>query len=153
LKWDTKSHHKWTLDSTSDIKFNQFESWTPIWTICGRTNSAPDIFISIQNQEDSKQGFSHLQFNVFAVIAVAEDLNIECDSLVIDFSKRVNAKRAVSHSRLWSKGKKDKEGNCTFLNWIQDTYSNGIYKGQSLHNFNYESIVFEPYWKTIYKRE
>lgn len=153
LKWDTKSHHKWTVDDNIDIKFNQFESWTPIWTICDRTSSAPDIFILIQNQQDSKQRFSPLQFNVFVVIAVAEDLNVDCDSIVIDFSKRINAKRAIAHSRLWSTGKKDKEDNWTFLNWIQDTHSNGIYKGQSPHNFKYEDIVFEPYWETIYRRE
>ncbi len=151
LKWDNKSHQKWTTEVDSDIKFNSFESWTPIWTICDRNNLAPDIFISIQNEEDSKQRFMNLQFDFFIVIAIAEDLKLNCNPIISDFSKEINAKRTICQTRHWNKAGSDKNKNWTFNNWIQDTWSNGIYKGQSLHNFNFDDLIFEPYWEIIYK--
>ncbi len=153
LKWDNKSHLKWTIEVNSEIKFNNFESWTPIWTICDRNNSAPDIFISIQNEEDSKQRFINLQFDFFIVIAIAEDLKLNCNPIIADFSKEINAKRTICQTRHWSKAGSDKNKNWTFNNWIQDTRSNGIYKGQSLHNFNFDDLIFEPYWEIIYIRK
>lgn len=153
LRWDQKSHEKWTTENSSDIKVNRFESWTPNRTICDKRSSAPDVFISIQNEDDSKQGAGKPQFDVFVVIAIAEDLAVDCSPAIIEISKRINARRTICHVRRWNRGKKDKDGNWNFYNWIQDTWSNGIYKGESLHNFSFEQLVFEPYWETIYKEE
>jgi hypothetical protein len=127
LRWDKKSHQKWTMEAKSEIKFNHFESWTPIWTICDKTNSAPDIFVSIQNEEVYKKRLN-LQFDIFMVIAIAEDLNIDCNSIIVELSKKSKSKITICHTRQWSEGKKDKDKNWKFYNWIQDTYSNGIYR-------------------------
>jgi hypothetical protein len=151
LRWDRKSHQKWTMEAESEIKFNNFESWTPIWTICDKTDSAPDIFISIQNQEGYTRRFN-IQFNTFIVIAVAEDLSVDCNSTIIELSKKINSKITICHTRQWSEGKKDKDKNWKFYNWIQDTSTNGIYKEQSLHSFNFNELVFEPYWEIVYKK-
>lgn len=150
LRWDSKSHAKWLLQPDSGRVFHGFEGWTLIWTICERTNSAPDIFVSMQNEEGFARPFE-LQFNVFTVLAIAEDLKVDCTEEVIELSKRLNSRRTVVHDRKWSEGKYDSNGNWKFHNWIQDTWVNGLYKGQSLHKFGFDELVFEPYWKTIYK--
>jgi hypothetical protein len=152
LRWDSKSHDKWTIKNDNDIIFQNFQLWTPIWTICDKSNSAPDIFITINNESDFTQKADR-QFNVFAIIAIATDLNVDCRETIIDLSKQLHSKRTVLQTRKWSEGKKDNHKNWTFNNWIQDTFSNGIYRQTSLHNFNFKDIVFEPYWETIYEEK
>lgn len=152
LRWDNKSHKKWTVHNENDNFFQHFELWTPIWTICEKNNSAPDIFISINNEENFAKNADR-QFNAFVVLAIAADLKADLREVIIELSKKFFSKRTVVVTRKWSEGKRDKDENWTFHNWIQDTYSNGIYKGKSLHSFNFKDIVFEPYWKTVYEWE
>jgi hypothetical protein len=152
LRWDKKSHEKWTIQSESDIYFKHFELWTPIWTKCEKSNSAPDIFIIIENENDYIKNRDR-QFNVFVVLAIATDLKVDCNDIIIELSKKLNSKKTVSHIRKWSEGKKDINKNWKFYNWIQDTYINGIYRKKSLHDFNFTEIVFEPYWEMIYKEK
>jgi hypothetical protein len=154
LKWDNKSHEKWTVDNNTNFNFANFESWTPIWTICEKNDAAPDIYVSVSNEHSTNKNIS-CQFDVFTVIAIAEDLNSNCRDLIIELSKQLNSKRTVCNIRLWSEGKKDKSKNWEFINWIQDTDSYGIYKNyesNNLHETDFQDIEFEPYWETIYKK-
>lgn len=150
LRWDKNSHEKWTVHNDNDIFFQHFELWTPIWSLCEKSNSAPDIFIKINNEEDFIKNAGR-QFNVFAVLAIATDLNTDCKEVIVELSKKLRSKKTVFQVREWSEGKKDKEKNWIFHNWIQDTFSNGIYRNGNLHNFNFKDIVFEPYWVTVYE--
>ena len=152
LRWDKKSHDKWTVQEDKDLYFKHFELWTPIWTKCEKTSSAPDIFVLIENEEDFNKSNTR-QFNTFIVLAIATDLNADCRDTIIELSKKTGSKRTVFHTRKWSEGKKDKDKNWTFHNWIQDTFSNGIYRETSLHNFKFNDIVFEPYWETVYEEK
>jgi len=152
LRWEKKSHEKWTVQNENDILFQHFELWTPIWTMCEKSSFAPDIFITINNEEDFTKNKDR-QFNVFAVLAIATDLNADCKEAILELSKKLHSKKTVFQTRKWSEGKKDKEKNWIFHNWIQDTFSNGIYRDGNLHNFNFKDIVFEPYWETVYESE
>lgn len=150
LRWDRESHEKWTIQHQSEIDFREFELWTPIWTRCEKADSPPDIFISINNERDIRN-VSTRQFDSFVVLAVATDMNIDCKYEIIELSKKLNSRKTVCHIRKWSKGKRDKDKNWKFPNWIQDTFSNGIYRGKSLHKFDFKDIVFdEQYWEIIY---
>lgn len=152
LRWDKKSHEKWTVQNDNDILFQHFELWTPIWTMCEKNSSAPDIFITINNEEGFNKNTDR-QFNVFTVLAIATDLEVDCNEVIVELSKKLHSKKTVVQTRKWAEGKKDKDKNWTFHNWIQDTFSNGIYRDKSLHSFNFKDIVFEPYWTTVYESE
>lgn len=152
LRWDNKSHDKWTTKNERDIYFKQLELWTPIWTKCEKVGSPPDIFLKIENEKDFISDKS-LEFDTFIVFAIATDLTINGRELIVDLSQKIGSKKTVYQIRKWSAGKNDKDNNWKFSNWIQDTYSNGIYHDKSLHNFSFKDIVFEPYWETIYENE
>ncbi len=150
LRWDSKSHEKWTIPNNTDNYFLNFELWTPIWTVCEKRNSPPDIFISISNERDF-ENTREIQFGYFIVIAIAQNLKIKSKPIVKDLSEKINSKITILKTRKW--GKPEKAGNWTFVNWIQDTFSNGIYKGQNLHSINFNSLEFEPIWEIIYRQK
>ncbi len=150
LRWDLKSHEKWTNSTDTDKYFQNFELWTPIWTICEKKGSPPDIFISISNEND----FTHkrqMQFGYFIVIAIAKNLKIDSEPVIKELSEKINAKISILKRRKW--GKPEKAGNWTFVNWIQDTFSTGIYKGKNLHSVDFNELEFEPTWKILFKQK
>jgi hypothetical protein len=65
-------------------------------------------------------------------------------------SERINAKATILKTRKW--GKPEKAGSWTFGNWIQDTFSNGIYREKNMHKFDFEELEFEPVWEVIYRQ-
>lgn len=150
LKWNGKSHQKWTSLNNADNYFLNLELWTPIWTVCEKRSSPPDIFITISNERDFENKRS-IQFGYFIVIAIAKNLRLDSKPIIRELSEKINAKATISKTRIW--GKPEKVGNWTFVNWIQDTYSNGIYEGQNLHSFDFRELEFEPYWEIIYRGE
>jgi len=149
LKWDDKSHEKWTTPNNVENYFLNFELWTPIWTICEKRQSPPDIFITISNERDFEDK-REIQFGYFIVIAIAKNLKLNSKPILRELSERTSPKATILKTRKW--GKTEKAGNWTFVNWIQDTFSNGIYKGQSLHSLDFNELEFEPIWEVIYKK-
>ena len=150
LKWEDKSHDKWTIEDSSENYFERFELWSPIWTICEKRQVPPEIFISISNErnfDDSRD----IQFGYFIVVAIAKSLNLETKSILRELAVKVNAKAAVLKKRRW--GMPEKEQKWTFKNGIQDSFSNGIYKEQDLHIQNFEALEFEPAWEIIYQQK
>jgi hypothetical protein len=149
LKWERKSHEKWTVVNSGESYFLNFELWTPIWTVCEKRNSPPDIYITISNQRDfeNKRG---IQFGYFIVVAIAKNLKINSRPVLRELSKKINSKATILKTRKW--GKTEENGNWTFVNGIQDTFSNGIYKGQHLHSVNFNELEFEPVWEIIYRQ-
>ncbi len=149
LKWDDKSHEKWTTPNSVDSYFLNFELWTPIWTICEKRGSPPDIFITISNERDFEDK-REIQFGYFIVVAIARNLKLNSKPILRELSERINSKVTIYKTRRW--GKPEKAGNWTFVNGIQDTFSTGIYKGQSLHSIDFAELDFEPSWEVIYKQ-
>jgi len=149
LKWDDKSHDKWTIENSSEEYFEHFELWTPSRTICEKRQIAPDIFISLVNQRDF-ENTRNIEFGYFMVIAVAKNLNMDSKSIFSELSKKANTKATVVKSRKW--GRPEKEGKWSFNNGIQDTFTAGIYKQQDLHNINFDDLEFEPVWQIIHQK-
>lgn len=150
LKWDFKSHEKWTILNSIDNYFLNFELWTPIWSACEKRKLPPDIFITISNENDFENK-RNIQFGYFIVVAIAKDLKINSIPILRELSEKIDSKITVMKTRKW--GKPENKGNWTFVNWIQDTFSNGIYKGQNLHSFNFDELEFEPVWEIIYSKK
>lgn len=149
LKWDNKSHEKWTTPNNVDSYFLNFELWSPIWTISEKRQSPPEIFITISNERDFEDK-REIKFGYFMVVAIAKNLKLNSKSILRELSERINSKATILKTRKW--GKTEKAGNWTFVNWIQDTFSNGIYKGESLHSLDFNELEFEPIWEVIYKQ-
>ncbi|MBO9562580.1 MAG: hypothetical protein J7621_07395 [Niastella sp.] len=150
LKWDEKSHDKWTTPDNIENFFLNLELWTPIWTICQKRQSPPDIYITISNERDFENK-REIQFGYFIVVAVAKNLKIDSKPILKALSEKINARATVLKTRKW--GKPEKAGNWTFANWIQDTFSNGIYKRGNIHSFNFNELEFEPIWEIIYREK
>jgi len=150
LKWDEKSHDKWTIPNNTDYYFQGFELWSPIWTVCEKRQTPPDIYITISNQQDFKNQ-RDIQFGYFIVVSIAKNLNLNSKPILRELSERINSKATILKTRRWDQP--EKVGNWTFVNWIQDTYSGGIYKEQSLHSFNFSELEFEPIWEVVYKEK
>jgi hypothetical protein len=149
LRWDIKSHDKWTMPNNTDYYFQDFELWTPIWTVCEKKQISPDIFITISNESHYKNK-GDIQFGYFMVVAVAKNLNIDSKPILRELSERINSRATILKTRKW--GQPEKIGDWTFVNWIQDTFSNGIYKGKSIQTIDINAIEFEPIWELIYRQ-
>jgi len=83
------------------------------------------------------------------VIAIAKSLNFDSRPILRELSERINSKATILKTRRW--GRPEKIGNWTFRNWVQDTYSNGIYKDRNLHSFDFDTLEIEPIWEVIYR--
>ncbi len=150
LKWDEKSHEKWTIANNLENYFSSLEIWTPIWTVCDRRQTPPDIYITISNERDFENK-RDIKFGYFIVVAIAKSLKLDSKPILRELSERINSKATILKTRRWDKP--EKVGNWTFVNWIQDTFSNGIYKEKNLHSFDFEDIEFEPIWEVIYRQK
>ncbi|MDR2033294.1 MAG: hypothetical protein LBP89_01500 [Helicobacteraceae bacterium] len=151
LRWDKKSHIKWTLKENDKRLFVNFELWTPLWTICEKNSVSPDIYLSFWNED--KTNNKPRQFDTLVTIAIAEDIGKIQNDAIAELSKAFNPKRMVYNQRRWGKGKKDDNKKWYFINSVQDTTSYGIYVGGKdldIHKTKFEEIVFEPYWKIVY---
>lgn len=120
LKWDEKSHEKWTMTNTTEKYFLDFELWSPIWTICEKRQSPPEIYISISNERDFENK-RDIKFGYFIVVAIAKSLKLDSKPIMKELSEKINSKATILKTRRW--GKPEKAGNWTFVNWIQDTFS------------------------------
>ncbi|GIQ57523.1 hypothetical protein Flavo103_06590 [Flavobacterium collinsii] len=151
LTWNDKSHEKWTLKTNDDKKFTHFESWTPTWNICEKIDNAPDIYISLWNENHHMANDKNREFNFLISIAIATDLQANCTEIIQALSKKINAKRTIYNIRTWNRGKRDKTETWEFRNAIQDTASHyAIYKTKSIHNTPFNDLQFKPYWEIIH---
>ena len=150
LKWDEKSHEKWTIPDNTEIYFQNFELWTPVWTVCEKKQSPPDIYITISNQQDFENK-TNIQFDYFIVIAIAKDSKIDSKTIVKEFSEKINSKATILKTRRWNKP--EKAGNWTFRNGIQDTFTSGLYQDKNIQDFEFNELIFEPEWEIIYREK
>ena len=85
------------------------------------------------------------------VVAIAKSLKFDSKPIMKELSERINSKATILKARRW--GKPEKAGNWTFVNRIQDTFSNGIYKEKNLHSLEFDKLEFEPIWEVIYRNK
>ena len=78
-------------------------------------------------------------------------MKIDSKPVLKELSERINSKATILKTRKW--GSADKVGDWTFVNWIQDTFSNGIYKGQDLHSFDFTELEFKPVWEVVHRQK
>jgi hypothetical protein len=153
LNWDKKSNEKWTLRTNDKRYFMNFQSWTPRWTICDKIKDAPDIFLSISN-ENYPNNKTALEFDTMVVIAISESIGTIDIETIKELSKNFNSKRTVYTKRGWFKGKPDDNGKWNLHDWMDCISSgNGIYKAAknlNMHTIEFNKIEFEPYWEIIY---
>jgi hypothetical protein len=153
LRWNDKSFEKWTVTETNkEILFDHLDCWTPMRAVCGKIDSAPDIYIAISNEQNHPKK-EKIKFDILMIVAIAEELDYSGVNEITKLSKILNAKRTVYKQRRWgSVCDLEKNAQWSFINSIQDTSSFGIYKGDTLdiHDTKFEDIKFEPYWTTIY---
>jgi hypothetical protein len=152
LRWDKQSHEKWTLKHDDRKLFGQFEAWTPLWTMCEKNHTSPDIYFSFWNESNV---YKELQFDTFVTVAINDETGNISKEMIIELSKGFNSKRTVFNKRRWGEGKIDPEKKWSFINSILDTHSFGIYKDEkvvrlNIHSIPFEEIKFEPYWEIIY---
>lgn len=150
LKWDEKSHEKWTINNNIENYFLNFEMWTPSWTVCDKIQSAPEIYIKISNERDFSNK-REIKFGYFVVVAIANNLKFDSKSIISELSERINSKATILKTRKWNK--REKVGNWTFINGIQDTFCENIYKEKNLHSFAFEELEFEPTWEVLHKNK
>lgn len=133
-------------------KFQLLDCWTPMRTVCAKIDSAPDIYFSI-GYEGNHPIKEKIKFDLFIVIAIAEDLNYNGLENILELSKAINSRKTVYKTRCWGGMREETEDySWEFINSIQDTTSFGIYKAATLdiHDTEFKKLKFEPYWTTIY---
>ena len=150
LKWNDKSHNKWTVPKDQQEYFLKLEVWKPIWTNCDKRQTPPDIYITISNERDFENK-RDITFGYFIVVSIAKNLKLDSKPILRELSKKINSKATILKTRRWNQP--EKTGNWTFVNWIQDTFSNGIYKENNLHSFDFNELEFEPVWEVIYQQK
>jgi hypothetical protein len=157
LKWDKKSHEKWTLKNNDKRLFHHFSLWTPIWTVCEKNNITPDIYLSISNEHRFGEDKKYI-FDTLVTLAIAEEIGDIPKEIIMELSKAFNSKRTVYNKRGWSRGMRDEDKRWELRNSIQDTYSYGMYADVGSDDRNvslcsditdFEKIIFEPYWEII----
>lgn len=149
LNWNKLSNRKWSVSDSEKKYFKSLEVCIPSLSICEKQSIYPDIYFHLNN-ESNFQNNKINQFDTFIVIAIAKNLKMDWKSSIIGILQKVNAIKTVSCERTWEKGKNDYNRTWTLNNSIQDTFTNGIYKQQNIHNFKFEDILFEPYWEVVY---
>ncbi|WP_147323534.1 hypothetical protein [Chitinophaga silvatica] len=149
LSWN--SPEKWTLNTSTPIRFHHLDVWAPSRGACEKLNSSPDVYLSICNERDALN-LTTTAFEWLTVLAVATEIQGDVMSKVIALSKALNAKKTVHIERGWEQ--KLDDTNWSLVNSIQDTFSFGIYKGddRSLHEIQFENIEFSPFWNIIFER-
>lgn len=154
LHWNVVSDEKWTLPPSEQRLFVNLNCWTPKQSTCEQNNQAPDVYFSIQNERgfaDNKK----TKFDLFIVVAIAEDLNMNGREQLKKLSGILNAKKTVHLTRPWEGSHAKETEMWEFLNSIQNTTTLGIYKGSTLniHDHLFDDLVFQPYWEVVYEKD
>jgi len=147
LTWNESSHDKWTITTIDPLRrFHSMDIWTPSRGTCAKLGSAPDIYFSISN-ERLAYNLEHVEFEWFAVLAVAVDVQCDIKNIVFDLSKTMLAKKTVSIERGWLQ--QIQHTQWRFINGIQDTFSHGIYMEgpRNLHKIPFQNLQFAPFWE------
>ena len=149
LGWDAKSHARWTHTAdTTGARFMSLEAWAPTWTVCEKDDLAPDLFISLFNEDYLNRAGKPLLFGQRLVCAVATDLGQEAAATVRAALAQLAVKQQApvfAHARRpWGKAMLG-----GFSSAIQDLALTDLFKPGNPHERALDAETFRGHWNFI----
>lgn len=149
MGWDAKGHAKWThTPATRDARFMSLEAWAPAWTTCEKDDLAPDLFISLFNEDYLNRAGKPLLFGQRLVCAVATDLGQEAAATVRAALAQLAVKQQApmfAHARRpWGKAMLG-----GFSSAIQDLALTDLFKPGNPHERALDAETFRGHWNFI----
>ncbi|MBV8251318.1 MAG: hypothetical protein JO154_01825 [Chitinophaga sp.] len=148
LTWNDIGHDKWTLNAHSGPRrFHFLDIWTPSRGICAKLESAPDVYFSLCNERDTYR-LNTVAFEWMAVLAVAEEANMDTQTQAKLLAQVMNAKRLIWRKQGWQQ--RSRNEHWQLPGSIQDFLSANISdENIDLHQLSFADIQFEPFWKIL----
>ena len=149
MGWDARGHAKWThTQATTDARFMSLEAWAPAWTTCEKDDLAPDLFISLFNEDYLNHAGKPLLFGQRLVCAVATDLGQEAAATMRAALAQLAAKQQApvfAHARRpWGKAMLG-----GFSSAIQDLALTDLFKPGDVHARPLDAATFRGSWEML----
>ena len=149
MGWDDQSHAKWTHTAgATDARFMSLEAWAPTWTVCEKEDLAPDLFISLFNENYLNHAGKPLLFGQRLVCAVATDLGQEAAATLRAALAQLAAKQQApvfAHARRpWGKAMLG-----GFSSAIQDLLLTDLFKPGNPHERALDADTFKGRWTFV----
>lgn len=149
LGWDAKSHARWTHTAdTTGARFMSLEAWAPTWTVCEKDDLAPDLFISLFNEEHLTAAGKPRLFGQRLVCAVASELGQEACSTVrhalAQLARQQQAPVFAHARRPWGKTMLGGFGSA-----LQDLALTDLFKPGNPHERALDADTFRGQWNFI----
>ncbi|MES2206808.1 MAG: hypothetical protein V4525_08435 [Pseudomonadota bacterium] len=158
IGWDEKSHAKWTHDSpvtetsSKNWCFLNVEAWAPSWTVCAKENSAPDFYLSVNNEHPYGES-DKSQFGAIVIVALATSTGSErlmqFTAAVTKIAAKLNSPLVVYKHRNWGTS----IGSSGFTNALNDLGVTGLFKAGARHQRPLDVSTFSQQWmlmKTVH---
>ena len=149
MGWDARGHAKWThTQATTDARFMSLEAWAPAWTTCEKDDLAPDLFISLFNEDYLNHAGKPLLFGQRLVCAVATDLGQEAAATLRAALAQLAAKQQApvfAHARRpWGKAMLG-----GFSSAIQDLALTDLFQPGDVHARPLDAATFRGSWEML----
>lgn len=149
MGWDARGHAKWThTQATTDARFMSLEAWAPAWTTCEKDDLAPDLFISLFNEDYLNHAGKPLLFGQRLVCAVAADLGQEAVATLRAALAQLAVKQQApvfAHARRpWGKAMLG-----GFSSAIQDLALTDLFKPGDVHARPLDASTFRGSWEML----
>lgn len=149
MGWDAKGHAKWThTPATTDARFMSLEAWAPAWTTCEKDDLAPDLFISLFNEDYLNSAGKPLLFGQRLVCAVATDLGQEAVATLRSALAQLAVKQQApvfAHARRpWGKAMLG-----GFSSAIQDLALTDLFQPGDVHARPLDAATFRGSWEML----
>lgn len=149
MGWDARGHAKWThTQATTDARFMSLEAWAPAWTTCEKDDLAPDLFISLFNEDYLNHAGKPLLFGQRLVCAVAADLGQEAAATLRAALAQLAAKQQApvfAHARRpWGKAMLG-----GFSSAIQDLALTDLFQPGDVHARPLDAATFRGSWEML----
>ena len=149
MGWDARGHAKWThTQATTDARFMSLEAWAPAWTTCEKDDLAPDLFISLFNEDYLNHAGKPLLFGQRLVCAVATDLGQEAAATMRAALAQLAAKQQApvfAHARRpWGKAMLG-----GFSSAIQDLALTDLFQPGDVHARPLDAATFRGSWEML----
>lgn len=149
MGWDARGHAKWThTQATTDARFMSLEAWAPAWTACEKDDLAPDLFISLFNEDYLNSAGKPLLFGQRLVCAVATDLGQEAAATLRAALAQLAVKQQApvfAHARRpWGKAMLG-----GFSSAIQDLALTDLFQPGDVHARPLDAATFTGSWEML----
>lgn len=151
IGWNEKSHAKWTHDSpetetdSKDWRFLNVEAWAPSWTVCEKENSAPDFFLSVNNEHPCGES-DKSQFGAIVVVALAtsegSERLVQLKAAVTEIAAKLNSPLAIYKRRNWG----TPIGSDGYTDALNDLGATGLFKVGPRHQRPLDVSTFSEQW-------